>query len=316
MRGFGIVWCGAFVLSGACSSGPAIPAVVDPAGGALDYSIDEWKRDRSSYEVWMADYRRSGAPKDLQAASSQRDLMVNRVRADIRSFHADYEAALTEGIAHWNIFGDLTQLALALASTVTKGKETKTILSAVIAATAGAKLSVDKNYFREKTSEVLISSLRTARLEKDTVIVGKLSSMKADEYPLEEALCDLVDLHYAGTLTEAFQRLAQQAGTDAEQAEEKAELLNVNRAELLRVTKEQIVNRRAITAAIDQLQGAPLAAMLTAMQVTVAANADEPQKRRALKDEFRRQTSDKPADDPIWQTWGERLAEARRAGGQ
>lgn len=313
MRAFGS-WMSC-VLIGACSSAPAVPAVVDPAGTALNYTVEDWQRDRLAYEGSMAAFRSEPKPNHLTAATLVRDRMVNRVRADIRSYHAEYEAALTEGIANWNIFGDLAQLGLALAATVTKGTETKTILSAVIAATAGAKLSVDKNYFREKTSEVLISSMRTARVEKDTVLVGKLASMQADEYPLEEALCDLVDLHYAGTLTEAFQRLAKQAGNDAEQADEKVDELNQKRAYLLQASHEQIQKRRAITAAILQLKGAQLTTMLSAMGVTAAADATDEQKQRALREQLKQQTQGKAVTDGVWKTWEDKLAEARKATG-
>lgn len=304
------------ILTGAaCNSGPSTPPVVDPAGTALNYSAEDWQRDRNAFDRLMAEYQSGAEERKLIAASQVRDRMVNRVRADIRSYHAEYEAELTKAMGDWNIFGDLTQLGLALAATVTKGKETKTILSAVIAATAGAKLSVDKNYFREKTSEVLISSMRSARIEKDTVIVGKLGSMRADKYPLEEALCDLVDLYYAGTLTEAFQRLAQKAGNDAEDVETKASELDRRRAFLLTATDEQVVKRRAVTDAILKLQGAQLVAMLKAMAVTPGDGATEDEKRRRLIEKLKDETHGLGVDDPKWKTWETKLDEAKKAGG-
>ena len=306
-----ILACLWLILMGACSSTPSIPPVVDPAGTALNYSTAAWQDDRNGYDRLMAAYGDTANAQKLEAASLWRDRMVNRVRADIRSFHAEYEVELTKGIANWNIFGDLTQLGLALASTVTKGQETKTILSAAIAATAGAKLSVDNNYFREKTSEVLISSMRSARVEKDTAIVGKLASMKADKYPLEEALCDLVDLYYAGTLTEAFQRLAKQAGNDAEQVETKAAELDSRRAYLLATTEEQIDKRRTVTAAILKLEGAELDAMLTAMKVTAPADAKPAEKRTALIGKLKAETQGVDVTDPAWARWEEALAKAK-----
>jgi hypothetical protein len=304
-------------LTWSCTSGPTVPPVLDPDGAALSYSLEQWKLDRDGYQRLMGEFQRGGddQKRKLDAASAMRDRMVHRLRADIRSYHAEYEVALTESMRDWNIFGDLTQLGLALAATVTKGKETKTILSAVIAATAGAKLSVDKNYYREKTSEVLISSMRSARLEKDTAIVGKLSSLQADRYPLEEALCDLVDLYYAGMLTEAFQRLAAKAGDDAEQVSAKAEELDQRRAYLLSATEAQIQKRRAVTGAIFQLQGKQLDAMLDAMGVTPAADANDVSKQRALLERFKADTHGFDAVDPRWKLWEKALETAQKAGG-
>lgn len=196
---------------------PARPLVMQPsvdgAVGMMHYTVAELNSHREQYDAAL-----SGQPMNVTKATFWRDRMISRVRADIRWHSGEFDEKLRERMAEWETFADFGELGLALATTITGGESTKTVLGAVMTAVKGGRISVDKNYFREKGSEAIISMLRANRIEKDALIVRKMSSMNASKYTFEEAWNDLVDLYYAGTLTSAFQRLADQAGAKAEQA--------------------------------------------------------------------------------------------------
>ncbi|MCC7388456.1 MAG: hypothetical protein IT431_06770 [Phycisphaerales bacterium] len=177
------------------------------------------------FDADLVRYRAAVDGADFATARRLRDMMINRIRADIRLNSGEFEDQLRHDMARWATGADVTELGLALATTVVGGEQTKTVLGAILTAVKGSRISIDKNYFREKSSEALIAMLRASRVEQDNQIVGKMSSLDVMGYPFEEAWNDLVDLYYAGTLTSALQRLSEKAGATADQArEDQAEL--------------------------------------------------------------------------------------------
>lgn len=284
------------VLCWSCAVKPIEPRTPDVLGeGKLRYTLPEFDIEKGRYESAMQS-------RTYDDAKISRDRIINRLRADVRDAHVAYEAELTDKMANWNIEGDLLQLALALAATVTKGNEAKTVLSAVIAATSGAKLSFDKNRFREKTSEILITNMRSARTEKDTALQKKLA-MSVMDYPLEEALCDIVDLFHAGTLTEAFQLLAREASASEKDAIENAAKLTEHRIELSAPPRGTVERLREIVKAIESLDEGQLDALAKTMSIAVASTANKQEKIIAAKRAVGAATDNKAADDPLWKAW-------------
>ncbi|MBL8963807.1 MAG: hypothetical protein KF787_04315 [Phycisphaeraceae bacterium] len=220
---------------------PAVMVISDGEGSPLTpYTAAQLRSDLEQYRAAMDRIGDGDAAR--RQARECRDMMISRIRADIRWNSGEFEEHLRERMAGWETGADLAELSLSLATTVTGGEGSKTVLAAILTAVKGARISVDKNYFREKTSEALIAMLRASRIEKDTLIVRKMTALDAHEYTFEEAWNDLIDLYYAGTLTSALQRLADHAGAKSEEAQagsKRAEGDRIRRAEYNRTHREK-----------------------------------------------------------------------------
>ena len=111
------------------------------------------------------------------------------------------------------------QLGLTAATTVVGASDVKDILSATSTAFHGTWTSVDKNFFRDKTTEAIISQMRATRKTKQAQIITNLANRDAASYPLDAAWIDLVDFYYAGTVPSALVEIASNAGSNAQQAD-------------------------------------------------------------------------------------------------
>ena len=105
---------------------------------------------------------------------------------------------------------DLANLTLNLAGTLVGGARAKTNLAAAAAGISGAKATIDKDYFYEKSIEALIATMNAKRKE---VLIGILTglTLSLDDYPFERAVTDLQQYYLAGTLNGAIQFINVQA---------------------------------------------------------------------------------------------------------
>lgn len=251
------------------------------------YSLKQFAEDKSRYDaaalaatqVVEARLKEGRQLTDIErraayaSASFYRDVMINRIRADIRDHSGTFEETLRQNIAEWATSADFVELGLAAATTITGGESAKTVLAAILTAIKGARLSVDKNFFRERTTEAIISALRSTRLAQDAAIMGKMSDLGADKYTFEEAWNDLVDLYYAGTLTSGFQTLAEEAGTRATEAEQKKQNVDEQRSPTLRfarnATAEEVATRGRLIDALQAMTEEQAQAILTDVGATL-----------------------------------------------
>jgi len=98
---------------------------------------------------------------------------------------------------------DWATIALNSTAVILTPPLTKSILSAVSAGIVGAKGSVDKNMFYEKTMPVLISQMEANR--KEILVNIRLGmTQETDKYSLFHALIDLDDYYKQGTLPAAI----------------------------------------------------------------------------------------------------------------
>lgn len=175
--------------------------------------------------------------------------MISRIRADIEANYREYETLLFAGQAGFNVWSDTVELALSLATTVAGDKGAKTVLGAVLTAIKGERLSIDKNFFREKTSEMIISKMQANRDRVKNRILDKMVKLPADSYTFEEALVDLIEYFNAGTLQGAIVSLANEAGKDAVEAKKGTEAIEVFRT----ATSKEVVSLEAIRSGFDEL---------------------------------------------------------------
>lgn len=219
----------AAMLSG-CSTvnGPKIPKSLDSNGLISNFSTNTFQ---ASLKEYMAAMKKETYPR----AQVLRDQMINSIRVEIEMNYRNFEQQLYNGRAGFNTVADITELLLAGAATITHGEEAKTVISAVLLAAKGSRLSYDKNFFREKTTEAIIASMQSERSKKLAQIIDSMN-LPVQEYPFEKAWVDLVDFFYAGTVEGGLLALTSDAGNNAVTSKGKLQKVEDDRIERIKLS--------------------------------------------------------------------------------
>jgi len=228
-------------LAGCSTTGPELPKVLRSGGSTVAYTADDFNGDQKLY-------RDAYKAAKTNEATIFRDSMIQRIRVEMDLTYHTFEGQLYDDRALLNTGSDWVELGLAGATTAFGGQTTKTALAAILTGFKGARLSFDKNWFREKTTETILSSMESERNKKLLLITGKMTASNAMQYTFDEALADLLDYFYAGTLQGALQTMSVQTGKAA--ADSKTEISDS--------TKKRI----------EMLQKAGLPEILTVEQLT------------------------------------------------
>jgi hypothetical protein len=126
-----------------------------------------------------------------------------------------------------NIAGDMLELGISAATGITNGERVKTILAIALTAVKGGRKSIDSNYFRERTTEVIAMKMRASRA-KVLQTIHQGIRLPVGEYPLGAGLDDVINYLNAGSINAAFLELAQDTGADAKTAREDASELKIH----------------------------------------------------------------------------------------
>jgi hypothetical protein len=174
----------------------------------------------SALDADVATYHASIANHALDNAKTQRNQIVFRIIAQIDAAYGAFELNLSTRRAGLQTGGDAAQLGLSAAATLVGASDIKDILSATSTAFQGTRLSVDKNFYEQKTTESLVSQMRASRKNLQAQILLSLSNRDVNSYPLESAWGDVVNYYYAGTIPSALVDIAGKAGNDAVKADQ------------------------------------------------------------------------------------------------
>jgi hypothetical protein len=210
---------------------PRIPASISRQSKNIEYTPAEFNTDRTSF------IEKVGSAPTMPVARRIRDSMVMRKVGDIDYFYSQYETTLSTGRATYDTLADVTELGVALATTISNGERVKTVLAAALTAFKGVRTSIDKNFFREQTLPIIIKEMQALRSAKKLDIVAKLTARGPDSYGFDEASNDVGEYFYAGTLYAGLGSLTESASTKA----------NENRSLLFQMEAERGM-------AINQLQ--------------------------------------------------------------
>ena len=185
----------------------------------------------------------SGTPAELAKAQVYRNELVHIGLVLIDENYNQFENDLFVGRATANVAGDLTELGVTAATGITNGERVKTILAIAVTAFKGGRKSIDINFFRERTTEVIAQKMRDSRSKILQGIYQGLA-LPVDRYPLGAGLDDLVNYLYAGSINGALLELAQDAGENAKKSKARAATLKlspfvteVEKADLNKITK-------------------------------------------------------------------------------
>lgn len=168
--------------------------------------------DGADFDADVKAYRGALDAKQLDLARTKRDQIVYRVVAQIDAAYGAFESSLSNGRAAYQTGGDAAQLGLTAAATVVGATEIKDILSATSIALQGTRLSFDKNFFEQKTTEALVAQMRASRKTLQAQLIRSLGTRDVGSYPLEAAWIDVVGYYYAGTISSALVEISSKAG--------------------------------------------------------------------------------------------------------
>jgi hypothetical protein len=151
-----------------------------------------------------------------------RDQIVGgRIEAVDKVF-GELERTLFQSGVTMNIGADWAVLGLNAAASVVGGAGTKAALAATSGGIVGAKGSVDKNLFYEKTMPVLLSEMRASRKAVLARIRAGLT-LDTNDYSLTAALSDVAEYFSTGSIPGAIAAVSANTGKTAKDAEAKLE---------------------------------------------------------------------------------------------
>ncbi len=217
---------------------PKIPTGISRQGIG-EYDVGEFKKELEAYKACTGGIstdketcRGTTPNENLETARIIRDRMINRIEMDVERNYREYEAKLFYRRASSDVAADIAELGVSAAIGVTAQVAVKDMLAAALTSFKGTRLSVDRNFFREKTTEIIVSKMQAYRDRVRNRITEKMAKLSVRDYPFEAAWRDLVEHFYAGTLQGGIQALANDAGKDAAAAKEETkeienELLDV-----------------------------------------------------------------------------------------
>jgi hypothetical protein len=216
------VICIALFLTG-CPKGRAkMPDVISDK--IKEYAVVQFDEDYKRYNVAVDS-------NQLVKAKVLRNELLFKLKRHIDANYADFENNLFLGKATSNVLLDITELGAAAAVGITNGERAKTIIGTALTAFKGGRKSVDVNFFRERTTESLISTMRASRSRVEEKINLGLRNDVAN-YTLEESLGDLINYFYAGSLSNALVELSQQAADEAKNAKVQTDISIKKRLEV------------------------------------------------------------------------------------
>ena len=288
-------------LSGCASrlERPRLPDVfVDPPPSRSTngtYSLSAFNTDFAAYTAATLN-----ATPTEPAATTARNKMVYGVMAEIDYVYGNYEIALFMNEGSFRVATDVLQLGLGMASTITNGARSKTVLSAVLTGVTGTSLSIDKNFFRQQTVQALISSMQAGRDRLKAIIIQRLND-PVTSYPFQAARSDLAAYFFAGTLPGALQQLNQTAAAKAD--DQRIALNNIQLTDVRTATNFN----KAVASAFKTTDLSKVIVFLQAMGVSVDENSSSETVEKALRD-----LSNKVIDDPSLRQ--KYFVEARKAG--
>ena len=197
----------AFSLCGCSSFGGGMPD--------LPYNIKEdlgvAKEQLSSYASIKLFY---DDPKEIN-----RNKYISAKLLTINYAYLEFIKGLTSEEAVIHSASEILILALDIGATAYTVTTTKTILSGISSIIGGARLSIDKNAYYEKSMTALVSGMNANRKE---ILVRILDGMgkSLDSYPIEQAVSDINDYYQAGTIMSAISTLQKESGAKEEKADE------------------------------------------------------------------------------------------------
>ena len=277
-------------ITGCASHQPVIPHALSAAGVLGRYSTNRFEVDYAKYLGLIGEAK-------TNEARLVRDRMVDAIRIEIEMQYRTFEQDFYKGRAEISWVSDMTELGLSAATAVVGGEATKAALGAILTGFKGARLSAEKNFFREKTTEVVVSAMQAERSRKLALILQKMG-LGVDQYPFEDAAVDLVEFFYAGTVEGALQNLAIETGQKAMVEKDALRKVQKERISVVKPIESEQQMADKIQLRIKELRDsadtATAQAAAQAILKKLNVNVPDDQAIKQLTDEHRKTLVDRP----------------------
>jgi hypothetical protein len=154
----------------------------------------------------------------------QRAIRNNAVWAHIRAAddrYREFLISVNKSMKGSNFGLDLAGVLVSSAGAVANGAANE--LSAAAAALTGARGTINRELYFERTLPAIEAAMRGNRLRVKTQIATHLLNDDVARYPLQQALADLNDYQLAASLNAAIQEITTTSGNAADQAQQRYE---------------------------------------------------------------------------------------------
>jgi hypothetical protein len=182
---------------------PVLPAYQDPIVKGL---VEKYSKPEA-------------IPTNQSAVTSvQRNQILNELLylTDVNYFN--FQSQLYRGRALFETATDLAIIGLGAAGALVGSSVTQALLAAISGGIAGGRVSINKNYFQEASTQALIAKMDAARKAK-LDLMRKAMTLDVSDYPLAQGLTDLAEYYNSGTIIGALQGIVADAGAQTKAAE-------------------------------------------------------------------------------------------------
>jgi len=196
---------------GACSTLQQVEG--PPPSSDMDKDIADLEAHygASSIGAYYAAHDPNLHPGNPETADTRNEFITGRLTL-INLRYLRYVEQFPLDTATFNTILDITKLGLDIAGTATGASGTKTVLAAIASGVTGSRLSIDKNFLDEKTAGALVSTMNAQRKAALIPILKGMQTKNLADYPLANAIVDLDNYYYVGTLPGALNTIQADAG--------------------------------------------------------------------------------------------------------
>lgn len=227
----------AVVLLGGCSTVGEVTESENPIK-VLQSNWSDQIAETFRNGTYADEYNKFVAAGNEAKANEERRRQVNRIIGGIDSYYdRKIKGKLIAGKAAWDTGNEVVTLLLTGAASVSGG-DTPKVLAAIATAIQGTKISVDKNFFQDNSAVMLAIKMDQLRAEVYSEIQLALEQSYT-QYPLEQAMRDVIRYYSAGTMKGALIAIVKDAGAKQEKAENETKELTKKKA-MIAIEKQKI----------------------------------------------------------------------------
>ncbi|MEM8876215.1 MAG: hypothetical protein AAGD32_18375 [Planctomycetota bacterium] len=215
-------------------------SVKDPAVVLYRAGRPGWFRERTNWQAQLdrfMGYKAGGASEgthlpykcDELGSADKVEVYVRHYLDVIFAYHSAYNASIYFRIASGKTLFDVTEIGLALATTIVGGETSKTILAAITTAVLGIEESLSEQFLQNQTSFAILNQMKAQANTKRAAIIRQLN---ASGYETKgEADVVLVDYFESGSLVSAITQLSEDAAAAAKESERELRAANAGEAQ-------------------------------------------------------------------------------------
>lgn len=218
-RIFGVLLSVSLLLAAGCASQRGFPDRSASLSCKTAHTAEcELKAVIEAYFEPHTDVFKTYASKetDLEKRSYRDEVAYSRMRAYDLQFALFQEAIYKEAVGS-NLWLDIAGVVVGGAGAAVTSTDGSRILSALSGGLSGARTSINKNLYYERTMPALMATMVADREQVKAEIIQYLD-LPVTAYPLARAMVDLERYFNAGSIPGAVANISKEAGKSAQQA--------------------------------------------------------------------------------------------------